>query len=89
MPINLANKEEVIKEYQQAEKDTGSAEVQIALLTEKIRQLTEHLKEHKKDFQGRRGLLMMVGRRKRLLQYLKNKNLEGYKTLIERLGIRK
>ncbi|HBG47962.1 MAG TPA: 30S ribosomal protein S15, partial [Cyanobacteria bacterium UBA9971] len=66
-----------------------SVEVQVALLTEKIKELTEHLKEHKKDFQGRRGLLMMVGKRKKLLGYLKNEEIERYRSLIEKLGIRK
>jgi small subunit ribosomal protein S15 len=89
MPINLANKQQVIEEYKRADKDTGSVEVQVALLTEKIKELTEHLKIHSKDFQGRRGLLMMVGKRKKLLGYLKNENVDRYKSLIERLGIRK
>lgn len=89
MPINLANKQEVIEEYKRSETDTGSVEVQVALLTEKVRELTEHLKIHKKDFQGRRGLLMMVGKRKKLLSYLKKEDLERYKNLIERLGLRK
>lgn len=88
MTIKLANKQEVIKDYQKAEGDTGSVDVQVALLTQKVRELTEHLKIHKKDFQGRRGLLMMVGKRKRLLQYLKNKNVEKYRELIKRLEIR-
>ena len=89
MPINLANKQEVIEAYKRGDNDTGSVEVQVALLTEKVRELTEHLKEHKKDFQGRRGLLMMVGKRKKLLGYLKNEDIERYRNLIERLGIRK
>jgi len=89
MTINLASKQQVIEEYKRGEKDTGSVEVQVALLTEKVKELTEHLKEHKKDFQGRRGLLMMVGKRKKLLGYLKNENIERYRTLIEKLGIRK
>ncbi len=89
MSINLASKQQVIEEYKRGEKDTGSVEVQAALLTEKIKELTEHLKEHKKDFQGRRGLLMMVGKRKKLLGYLKNENVERYRSLIEKLGIRK
>lgn len=89
MPINLANKQQVIEEYKRGEADTGSVEVQVALLTEKIKELTEHLKEHKKDFQGRRGLLMMVGKRKKLLGYLKNEEIERYRILIEKLGIRK
>lgn len=89
MPINLANKQQVIEEYKRGDKDTGSVEVQVALLTEKIKELTEHLKIHSKDFQGRRGLLMMVGKRKKLLGYLKNEDVDRYKSLIEKLGIRK
>ena len=88
MPINLKNKEEIIKKYGKSAKNTGSAEVQIALLSEKINELTEHLKINPKDFQGRRGLLMMVGQRKRLLSYLKGKNLESYRELIKKLNIR-
>ena len=88
MSINLKNKAEIIAKYGKNEKDTGSVETQIALLTEKITELTEHLKANKKDFQGRRGLLMMVGRRKRLLSYLKDKNLEDYRKLIKALNIR-
>lgn len=89
MPINLANKKEVIEENKRGDKDTGSPEVQIALLTEKITELTEHLKINNKDFQGRRGLLIMVGKRKRLLEYLKRKDIERYRKIIEKLGIRK
>ena len=89
MTINLASKTQVIEEYKRSETDTGSVEVQVALLTEKIKELTEHLKEHKKDFQGRRGLLMTVGKRKKLLGYLKNEEIERYRSLIEKLGIRK
>ena len=88
MSINLKNKIQIIKKFGKNEKDTGSVETQIALLTQKITELTEHLKMNKKDFQGRRGLLMMVGRRKRLLSYLKNKNLEDYRNLIAKLNIR-
>ncbi len=88
MPINLKNKDEIIKKYGKDAKDTGSAEVQIALLSEKINELTEHLKINAKDFQGRRGLLMMVGQRKRLLSYLKAKNIESYRELIKKLKIR-
>ncbi len=88
MSINLKNKLEIVKKYGKNEKDTGSVETQIALLTAKISELTEHLKLNKKDFQGRRGLLMMVGRRKRLLSYLKERNLEEYRTLISKLNIR-
>lgn len=89
MTITKEKKQEIIKEFQKVENDTGSTEVQIAILTHRIREITEHLKIHKKDFQGRRGLLMLVGQRKRLLQYLKDQKLESYKTLIEKLGIRK
>lgn len=89
MPINLANKGQLIEEHKRADKDTGSPEVQVALLTEKIRELTEHLKINKKDFQGRRGLLIMVGKRKRLLEYLKKKDIERYRAIIEKLGLRK
>lgn len=88
MSINLKNKSEIVAKYGKNEKDTGSVETQIALLTEKISQLTEHLKINKKDFQGRRGLLMMVGRRKRLLSYLRDRNLEDYRKLIKLLNIR-
>lgn len=88
MSINLKNKAEIVKKFGKNEKDTGSAETQAALLTAKISQLTEHLKQNKKDFQGRRGLLMMVGRRKRLLAYLKKRNLEEYRALIAKLNIR-
>ncbi len=88
MSINLKNKEEIIAKYGKDSKDTGSAEVQIALLSEKINELTEHLKINNKDFQGRRGLLMMVGQRKRLLSYLKGKDLDSYRELIKKLKIR-
>lgn len=85
----MKTKQEIIKEFGKSEVDTGSTEVQIALLTEKINHLTEHLRTHKKDFHSRLGLLKMVGQRKRLLAYLSNKDLEGYRSLIARLGIRK
>ena len=88
MTINLKNKTEIIEKYGKNAKDTGSVETQIALLTEKIQELTEHLKTNPKDFQGRRGLLMMVGKRKRLLSYLKDKNLDDYRKLIKKLNIR-
>ena len=87
--IDQTKKTEIIKEYQLAEGDTGSPEVQIAVLTFRIKELTEHLKEHKKDHHSRRGLLKMVGRRRNLLNDLKEKDLERYRTLIARLGIRK
>lgn len=85
----MRSKAEIIKEFGKFEGDTGSTEVQIALLTEKINNLTEHLRTHKKDFHSRLGLLKMVGQRKRLLAYLTKKDLEGYRSLIARLGIRK
>ena len=88
MTINLKNKADIVKKYGKNEKDTGSVETQIALLTEKILELTEHLKANPKDFQGRRGLLMMVGKRKRLLSYLKDRNLDDYRKLIKKLNIR-
>ena len=86
--MNLKNKQEIIEKFGANAKDTGSAEVQIAMLTKKISELTEHMKANKKDFATKRGLLMMVGKRKRLLSYLKDKNLEGYRSLIKELGIR-
>ena len=82
-------KQEIINTYKREEKDTGSPEVQIALLTERINELTEHLKVHKKDNHSRRGLLKMVGQRRRLLAYLKKVDIERYRSLIERLGLRK
>jgi len=82
-------KQKVIEEYKRAEGDTGSPEVQVALLTERITYLTEHFKEHKKDFHSRTGLLKMVGQRRKLLNYLKNKDIERYRELIQRLGLRK
>ena len=87
--MSMRSKAEIIKEFGKFEGDTGSTEVQIALLTEKINHLTEHLRTHKKDFHSRLGLLKMVGQRKRLLAYLTKKDLEGYRSLIARLGIRK
>lgn len=89
MSITPERKAELIQEYATGEYDTGSPEVQVAILSERIRNLTEHLKEHKKDFHSRRGLLMMVGQRRRLLDYLKSKNAPRYETLIERLGLRR
>lgn len=87
--ISKEKKEEIIKEYQREEGDTGSPEVQIALLTARIKELTEHLKEHKNDNHSRRGLLKMVGRRKRMLRYLQDNEIERYRELISSLGIRK
>ena len=86
--MNLKNKQEIIKQYGKNEKDSGSTAVQVALMSQKISELTEHLKSNKKDFATKRGLLMMVGKRKRLLSYLKDTNLEGYRNLIKKLGIR-
>ena len=83
------NKEQIIKDFGRKEVDTGSPEVQIALLTARINELNEHLKVHKKDHHSRRGLLKMVGRRRNLLGYLKKNDLEGYRALIARLGLRK
>ena len=83
------NKEQIIKDFGRKEGDTGSPEVQIALLTDRINELNEHLKVHKKDHHSRRGLLKMVGRRRNLLGYLKKNDLEGYRALIARLGLRK
>ena len=88
MTINLKNKQEIIKTYGENEKDTGSTAVQIAMLSTKISELTEHLKLNKKDCATKRGLLMMVGRRKRLLAYMKNNNVEEYRDLIKKIGIR-
>ena len=82
-------KQDIIKKFAKNEKDTGSVEVQIALLTNRINILTEHLKIHKKDKSSYRGLLMMVGKRKSFLNYLKNKDIEKYRDLIKKLGLRK
>ncbi|NJN14457.1 MAG: 30S ribosomal protein S15 [Planctomycetes bacterium] len=89
MSITQDKKQEVIGEYKTHPNDTGSPEVQVAVLTERIRHLTEHLKLHMKDHASRRGLLMMVGQRARLLRYLKNMNWDRYQNLIQRLGIRR
>ncbi|MCA9796506.1 MAG: 30S ribosomal protein S15 [Vulcanimicrobiota bacterium] len=85
----MVNKTEVIEEHRIHEKDSGSADVQIAILTTRINHLTEHLKVHKKDHHSRRGLLMMVGRRRRLLKYLKKNHLKRYRALIAKLGLRR
>ncbi len=87
--ITKEQKEQIIKEYQVKEGDTGSPEVQVALLTYRINDLNEHLKIHKKDHHSRRGLLKMVGQRKNLLNYLKENDVERYRSLIARLGLRK
>lgn len=88
MTINLKNKKELTKKFGKDEKDTGNVDVQIAMLSEKISELTEHLKLNAKDFQAKRGLLMMVGKRKRLLAYIKNNDLNRYRDLIKKLKIR-
>ena len=85
----LANKAEIIKEFGRKEGDTGSPEVQIAIITARINELTEHLKVHKKDHHSRRGLLKMVGKRRNLLSYLKENDLEGYRALIAKFCLRK
>lgn len=89
MSISDDRKQEVIGEYRTHDSDTGSAEVQVAILTERVRHLTEHLKTHKKDHSSRRGLLKMVGQRARLLRYLKTQEWSRYAGLIKRLGIRR
>lgn len=86
--MNLKNKQEIVKKFGKDAKDTGSTAVQVALMSKKISELTEHLKSNKKDFATKRGLLMMVGKRKRLLSYLKSQNLDEYRDLIKKLGIR-
>jgi len=89
MSLSVEHTQKVIEEFKRAPNDTGSPEVQIALLSARIEQLTEHFKTHKQDHHSRRGLLKMVNQRRRLLNYLKGKDVERYKTLIERLGIRR
>ena len=89
MSITVERKAEVIKSYAQAEGDTGSPEVQVAILTERIVNLTDHFKGHAKDHHSRRGLLKMVGQRRRLLDYLKSRDSKRYDSLIERLGLRR
>jgi small subunit ribosomal protein S15 len=87
--LDTATKKSIIAEYATAEGDTGSPEVQIALLSKRISDLTEHLKTHKHDHHSRRGLLLLVGRRRRLLKYLQKVDIERYRALIERLGLRR
>ena len=87
--MTAERKQQIINEYRRDETDTGSSEVQIALLTERINELTEHLKVHKKDNHSRRGLLKMVGKRRNLLNYLAKKDEEAYKDLVKKLGLRK
>lgn len=89
MAITTEQKAKVVTDFQRAKGDTGSPEVQIALLTTRINDLTGHFKEHKKDHHSRRGLLRMVSQRRKLLDYLKGKNLDSYRALIERLSLRK
>ena len=89
MSITAERKQALISEYATAPGDTGSAEVQVAILSERIANLTEHLKLHQKDFHSRRGLLIMVGQRRRLLDYLKRKDKGRYENLIQRLGLRR
>jgi small subunit ribosomal protein S15 len=89
MSITAERKQQVIAEYATNETDTGSAEVQCAVLTERINNLTGHMKDNKKDFHSRRGLLIMVGKRRRLLDYLKRKDVSRYEALIAKLGLRK
>ena len=87
--MTQAEKQEIIKAYATHEGDTGSPEVQVAVLTTRINELTEHLKTHKKDHHSRRGLLMLVGQRRGLLNYPKSKDIDGYRALINKLGIRR
>ena len=89
MALNVDQKKIIIEDYKQHESDTGSPEVQVALLTKRINDLTEHFKVHAKDFHSRRGLMIMVGQRRRLLDYLKRKDKDRYGKLIERLGLRR
>ncbi|WP_026929155.1 30S ribosomal protein S15 [Glycomyces tenuis] len=88
MALEAAQKAEIIKEYATHEGDSGSTEVQVALLTVRIKELTTHVQEHKHDHHSRRGLLLLVGKRRRLLKYLRNEDITRYRALIERLGIR-
>ncbi len=89
MPLSKTEKEKIVSEYGKTKDDTGSTEVQVALLTSRINELTEHLKKNKKDHSSRRGLLKLVGQRRRLLKYLMRTNLDGYRELIKKLGLRK
>ncbi|HOC46206.1 MAG: 30S ribosomal protein S15 [Syntrophorhabdaceae bacterium] len=89
MPLTAQRKKSIIEDFKTHESDTGSPEVQIALLTERIKSLTEHFKKFAKDHNSRRGLLVLVGSRRRLLNYLKNKNVDRYKKVVEKLGLRK
>ena len=89
MPLTKDRKAELIEKYGRSPDDTGSAEVQVALLTERINELTEHLRGHRKDHHSRRGLLMLVGKRRRLLRYLERSDLERYRALVGELGLRR
>ena len=89
MPLDTSVKKEIIAEHATGEGDTGSPEVQVALLTRRINELTEHLKVHKHDHHSRRGLLLLVGRRRRLLKYLQNTDITRYRALIQKLGLRR
>jgi small subunit ribosomal protein S15 len=89
MPLAIERKKGLIEQFRVHDSDTGSPEVQIALLTERVNTLTEHFKQHAKDHHSRRGLLMLIGKRRGLLEYLRRKDAERYKALIERLGIRR
>ena len=89
MPLTQERKTELVTQFGETPQDTGNTRVQIALLTERINQLTEHLRDHTKDHHSRRGLLMLVGKRRRLLNYLQKKDLEGYRALIKDLGLRR
>ena len=89
MALDATVKQSIIKDFATSEGDTGSPEVQVAVLTQRIKDLTEHMKEHKHDYHTQRGLLAMVGRRKRMLTYLKNTDIARYRALIERLGLRR
>ena len=89
MAISTTDKAKIVNDYQRAKGDTGSPEVQVALLTARINDLTDHFKSHTKDHHSRRGLLKMVSQRRKMLDYLKGKNADGYRSLIERLGLRK
>jgi small subunit ribosomal protein S15 len=87
--LDAATKQKIMSEYATGDNDTGSPEVQVAMLTQRIKDLTEHLKEHKHDHHSRRGLLILVGQRRRLLQYLQRTDIARYRSLIERLGLRR
>ena len=89
MPVTQDQKQELVTKFGKSEKDTGSTEAQIAIMTSRINDLTKHFQSHPKDYHSRRGLLQIVGRRRRLLDYLKSRNIERYRNLIQELGIRR